>query len=145
MGKIETVLRTEIVRLAKKQVRTACQPLAREVRRLKRVVAELSKAVRSFEGIAKDFAAKRAKEATRLEADPAEVKKARISGGLVKKLRKRLGLSQAALGKLLGVTSAAVVFWEQGRSRPTPGKKAGLVALRKLGRRQVRRLLEAAQ
>lgn len=146
MGKIEAVLRSEIARLAKKEIRTACQPMAREVRRLKRTVREISKAVRSFVGVAKEVEARRAAERpTRLQAEPAEVEKARISGGLVKKLRKRLGLSQAELAKLMSVSSAAVAFWEQCRTRPTQEKKAGLVALRKLGRRDVRRLLEAAQ
>ena len=145
MGKIETTLRAEIVRLAKKEIRAACQPLAAEVRTLKRKVAELTKAVRAFEPVAKEAKAKRAEEATRLQAEPAEVGKARMTGGLIKKLRKRLGLSQSDLGKLLGVTGAAVVFWEKGRSRPTAEKKAGLVALRKLGRRDVKRLLAAPQ
>ncbi|MBM4040544.1 MAG: helix-turn-helix domain-containing protein [Planctomycetes bacterium] len=145
MGKIESVLRAEVVRLAKRQVRAACQPLGREVRALKRRVSELAKAVRAFEPVAKEAAAKRAEEAAVLQAEPAEVEKARMTGGLIKKLRARLGLSQADLGKLLGVTGAAVVFWEQGRSKPAPEKKVGLVALRKLGRRDVKRLLAAGQ
>ncbi len=145
VGKIEAVLRAEVVRLAKKQVRAACQPVAREVRALKRKVAELARAVRAFEPVAKAAAAKRAEGSTALQAEPAEVEKARMTGGLIRKLRARLALSQADLGKLLGVTGAAVVFWEQGRSRPTPEKKVGLVALRKLGRRDVKRLLAAAQ
>ena len=33
-----------------------------------------------------------------------DMKKARFSGALIKKLRTRLGLSQEAFGKLIGVT-----------------------------------------
>jgi len=74
-------------------------------------------------------------------ADEDQVKAARISAGLIRKLRKRLGLSQDQLALLVGVTSTAVAFWENGRTRPGGGKKAAIVALRKLGRREVKDIL----
>ena len=37
----------------------------------------------------------------------------------VAELRKARGVSQYALAKALGITSQAVVAWEQGRSTPT--------------------------
>ncbi len=145
MGKMEAVLRTEIVRLAKKEVRSACQGLAREVRRLRRKVSGLSKAVGSLESSTARLAASQPQGPARLEADAAEVEKARLSPGLIKKLRSRLKISQAELAKLVGVSAPAVAFWEQGRSRPTQAKKSRIVALRGLGRRGVKRLLEAAE
>jgi len=146
MGKIETVLRSEVARLARKQVHAACQPLAREVRRLKRVVAELSRTVRPLAGVAREFEARRAEDArSALQAAPSEVERARISPGLIRKLRKRLAISQAELARLMGVSSPAVAFWERGRSRPSEENKSALVALRRLGRRDVRRRLDAAQ
>ena len=37
MGKIETVLKSEIVRLAGKEIRSLCGPMARDVRRLSHI------------------------------------------------------------------------------------------------------------
>ena len=82
-----------------------------------------------------------AKKAKSLGAPDAEVEKARFSPRLVKTLRTRLDLSQADLAKLVGVSSSAVATWEQGRSRPTGARRAAIVALRKLGRRDVKRML----
>ena len=45
MGKLEEALRSEIRRLARKEVRAACDPLAKQVRELRRQVAQLKKTV----------------------------------------------------------------------------------------------------
>jgi DNA-binding transcriptional regulator YiaG len=66
---------------------------------------------------------------------------ARLSPKLIRSLRTRLGISQAELARLTGVSAVAVGTWESGRSRPRPESKARIVALRSLGRREVRRLL----
>jgi hypothetical protein len=56
MGKMEQTLKSEITRLASKQVRAACLPLAKDVRRLKRAVSVLRKTVTTrsaFSGLSK--------------------------------------------------------------------------------------------
>jgi len=45
------------------------------------------------------------------------------------------------LGILTGATIGAVLSWEKGKFRPKGEKKAALVALRKLKKREVKRLL----
>jgi DNA-binding transcriptional regulator YiaG len=76
-----------------------------------------------------------------MAAAPEEVKAARISPLLIKKLRKRLKITQGELATLIGVSTNAVGFWEQGKSRPTDRNRGALVALRKLGRREVAGIL----
>jgi DNA-binding transcriptional regulator YiaG len=78
-----------------------------------------------------------------MEAAPEEVKAARLSPGLIKKLRKRLGLTQGELAKIVGVSTTAVGFWEYGKAKPEGRNREALVALRKLGRREVRGILAA--
>lgn len=141
MGKIEQVMKYEIVRLAKKQVRAVCVPLGREVRHLRRTVSELRKTVKAFKNFGTEYQAQRLAEKARLEASPDETASARLSAGLIKSLRRRLGLTQGELAALVGVSTAAVGFWEQGAARPKGRNKAAIVALRKLGRREVRKLL----
>jgi transcriptional regulator with XRE-family HTH domain len=53
-----------------------------------------------------------------------------------------LGITQKELAILTGVTVGAAHLWEIGRFKPSMKKKAVMVALRKLGRREVRKLLE---
>jgi DNA-binding transcriptional regulator YiaG len=141
MGKMEQTLKSEIVRLAKKQLRATCVPLAREVRQLKRIVRELCRTVRPLKALGSELEAQRAAEMAKLEAAPEEVKAARLSPRLIKTLRQKLGISQGDLAALVGVSATAVAFWEQGKARPREQTKASLVALRKLGRRDVNKLL----
>ena len=52
--------------------------------------------------------------------------------------RKRLGLSAADFGKLVGVSPQSIYNWEQEASRPREEQIAKLVALRALGKREAR-------
>ncbi len=141
MPKIEQVLKSEIIRLARKQIRAACGPLARDVRELKRRVSLLSKSVVALDKMRAVLEAERAAEGVKLEAPEEKVEAARLSPLLIKKLRARLGLSQGQLARLVGVSGPAVAHWELGRSRPQGRNKVALVALRGIGRREVKRML----
>jgi transcriptional regulator with XRE-family HTH domain len=46
-----------------------------------------------------------------------------------------------ALARLMGVSAPAVAHWEAGESTPTGKNRVNLVALRKVGKREVRELL----
>ena len=141
MGKMEQTLKSEITRLARKQVRATCVPLARDVRRLRRTVSALRKTVAALARLGAEWQAQRTAERANLAAAPEEVKAARLSPGLIRKLRTRLGISQAEFATLVGVSTNAVGFWELGKSRPTDRNKEALVTLRKLGKREVRGIL----
>jgi DNA-binding transcriptional regulator YiaG len=109
---------------------------------LKSTVSQIHKAVLILERLAAQQQKQFGKRKIPLEATPEEVKKSRFSPALIRSLRKHLGISQKELAILAGVTVGAVHFWESGRSKPKDEKKAVMVALRKLGRREVRKLLE---
>ena len=141
MDKMEQTLKYEITRLAKKQVQATYLPFAHDVRRLKRTVLALRKTVVVLARLGAEFQAERTAERATLAAAPEEVKAARISPRLIKKLRERLGVSQGELATLIGVSTNAVGFWEQGKARPQGRNREALVALRKLGKREVRGIL----
>jgi len=141
MGKVEAIIKSEIVRLAKREMRRVATPLRRDIRSLKSTVSQLRKTVLDLER----FNALQKKERDKqppLKAAPEEVATSRLSPGLIRSLRKRLGLSQRNLARLVGVTPLAVYQWESGVFKPKEEKKGVLVALRKLGRREAKRLLE---
>jgi DNA-binding transcriptional regulator YiaG len=142
MGKLEGIIKSEMVRLAKREMRKISAPLGKDVRLLKNTVSQLRKTVLNLERFAARQESELRKEKVQLEADPNEVKGSRFSPGLIRSLRKRLSITQRELAILAGVTVGAVHQWESGIFVPRAQKKGALVALRKLGRREVRALLK---
>jgi DNA-binding transcriptional regulator YiaG len=142
MGKLEATINSEIVRLAKREVRKTLVPLGRDVRLLKSTVSQLRKTVLLLERLAAQQQKELKKRKIPLEATPEEVKKSRFSPALIRSLRRHLQISQKELAILSGVTVGAVHLWEMGKFKPGDEKKAIMVALRKLGRREARKLLE---
>ena len=141
MSKLESIIKSEIVRLAKREVHQVSVPLGRNIRSLKITVSGLRKSVKNLERFAVQRQKESAKHEVRLEASPEEIKKSRISPRLIQSLRKKLKITQRELAVLMGVTVGAAHQWEVGNFEPATQKKAALVALRKLTRREVRKLL----
>jgi len=142
MGKVEGIIKSEIVRLAKREVRKISVPVGRDVHALKITVSQLRKTVSGLERFAVLQQKALEKEGVPLKATPEEVKMSRFSPRLIRSLRERLGLTQKEMATLAGVTIGAVYQWESGKFEPRGEKKTVLVALRRLGRREARRLLE---
>ena len=142
MGKMESIIKAEVQRLAKREIHMKIAPLAQDIRLLKNKVSQFQKIVLLLErSTAHQQKVSGIREET-LEASPEEVKTSRFSPQLIRSLRKHLGISQKELAILVGVSLGAAHLWETGKFRPKDEKKRVLVALRKLGRREVRRLLE---
>jgi len=141
MGKIEGTLRSEIMRLAKREVRATFLPLKREVWEMKLKLSNLSKSFIPLERMAKEQVRQAESQKPRLEATSEEVKASRLTAERIRNLRKKLGISQRELAILTGSSIGAVLSWEKGKFKPSVGKKASLVALRKLRKRDVKKLL----
>jgi len=141
MGKIESIVKSEIQRLAKREIKSTFLPLRREVRSLRLKVSGLSKNFKVLNRLAKEQIIPMASEKFKLEASPEEVKIARLTPARIRNLRKKLGISQRELASLTGASMGAVVMWEKGKFKPKADKKGALIALRRLGKRQVKRML----
>ena len=141
MGKVENSIKSEILRLAKKQVRGAFLPLKREVWKMRLRLSNLSKNFAFLDRMTREQMRQQESKKLKLEASAEEVKVSRITPGRISHLRRRLGLSQRELALLTGVTVGAVGLWEKGKFRPNVNKKAVLVALRRLSKRDVRKIL----
>ena len=141
MGKVESILKSEIIRLARREMRKSFVPLKRDIWSMKDILSQLRKSILILQRFKsqqeKQMAQKPAPEVT-----PEEMKKTRFSPRLIKTLRKHLGISQREMAALAGVTVGAVFQWEKGIFEPKDEKKKILVSLRKLGRREARTLLE---
>jgi DNA-binding transcriptional regulator YiaG len=143
VSKIDAAIREAVVRGARREVREQVTRLRREVRRLRHGFGELRRDAAALKNTAALWQRMVRSTAPSPELSERELRAARLSPGLIRKLRARLGVSQAALARLAGVSPATVVGWERGRSRPTDANRRRLIGLRKLGRREARRLLAA--
>jgi len=125
MGKMESALRDEIARLARKEVKTATDPLNKQIQELKAQIRKVKRAT------AKGAPAQ-SKTKLDLTASKKEVEATRIGPRWIKALRKRHKLSQGGLADLLGISMSAVCSWEYGRARPAGRNREALVALRRM-------------
>ena len=141
MAKLESIIKSEITRLAKHEVRLVFRPLRKEVWGMKLKLSNLFKNFTVLDRLAKEASKSKSTE-RKLEASPEEVKASRLSPERIANLRKKLGISQRELGVLVGATIGAVLSWEKGKFKPRGEKKAALVALRKVRKRDVRKILK---
>jgi len=141
MGKVENSIKSEISRLAKREVRGTFLPLKREVWKMRLRLSNLSKNFAFLDRLTREQVRQEESKKLRLEASVEEVKASRFTPERISNLRRRLGLTQRELAFLTGVTVGAVGLWEKGKFRPNVHKKAVLVALRKLSKREVRKIL----
>ena len=140
MGKLESTIKSEIERLAKREVRSTFRPLRKEVWGLRLKLSNLLKNFTVLDRLAKE-ASKGKSTDPKLEASPEEVKSSRLTPDRIRNLRIRLGISQRELGILVGATIGAVLSWEKGKFKPRGDKKTALVALRKLRKRDAKKML----
>ncbi len=141
MPSIAAVLKQEITRLARKEVktqtetiRTASAQYRRDIAQLKRQVVGLSKQVAYLEQQERKRAAK--------GAPASNVEGRRFSARGLKTHREKVGLSAADYAMLVGVTGQTVYNWEQGKSKPRDEQLAALLAVRDLGKREALKRLE---
>ena len=144
MPNVAAVLKAEISRLAKREIKAntsstkgAVAQFRRDIARLKRELQEQHKRVAFLESREhKRLGQPEAKEEDELEG-------VRFSARSVKAQRARLKLSAKDYGKLVGVAALTIYSWESGKFRPRKAQLASLVAVRGLGRREALAKLEA--
>ncbi|MBN1868187.1 helix-turn-helix domain-containing protein [Candidatus Sumerlaeota bacterium] len=132
MSKVVEALRSEITRLSRKEIRLAVSPMARGVASLRRSVQDLNKRMAAVERQVKHLSAGAASGKSSAEIARMQTEGARMSPYLMKKVRKRLGISQGELAALVGVSAPAVASWEQGRAKPRAESRAAVIALRNM-------------
>ena len=142
MPNIGALLKQEIVRLSRREVRKAVQAATHASARHRGSIAALKRRVAGLEG---QVAALQRRVAAQPQAAPdaASATNVRFRASGLKSHRKRLGLSAADYGRLAGVSAQSVYNWELGHATPRPGQVQTLAALRGVGKREaLRRLAE---
>jgi len=108
------VLKGEIRRLARKEVRATVMPLRKLVTTMRRRIAQQRKLLSELER-----ASKRSMNGARTaEAPASDETQIRFSPEWVKAHRKKLKMSRRVYAKLIGVSAQSIFGWETGRTRP---------------------------
>ena len=142
MANLAVVLKEEIQRLARKEIKAQTGSTKQAVAQYRREIASLK---RQLAAQGKKIAFLEAQEKKRL-GEPQVTEElaegARFSARSVKAQRDRLGLSQVDYAKLVGVSSLTIYNWEHGKTRPRNEQLAALVAVRGVGKREAIAKLE---
>jgi DNA-binding transcriptional regulator YiaG len=139
MTNLAAALKSEIVRLARKELRTETESLRKvvatqrtEIAALKRRTTELERTLRAVNRLNN--------KASRSNGQPQEEGSEgqfRFRAQGMASNRKRLGLSAEDFGLLIGATGQSVYAWESGKSKPRTKNLTAIAGLRGLGKREV--------
>ncbi len=140
MATLASVLKKEIIRLARREARQQVADLSVALRTEKKRVNEMEKEVAALR---KALMAGNAPASVAVAPSQAPAKGRKLRKGAVSTLRKRHRLSQDALSKLLGVGLNTVWSWEKGRSNPRAKAAAEIAALSAATTEEVQARLKA--
>ena len=143
MSNLGTVLKDEITRLARKQLRTDTDALRKTVSIQRTEIAALKRRLSDLERAFKGAARSQRAAAAAPEAPATADRRVRFTAAGLAANRKRLGLSAADFGRLVGTTGQSIYAWEGGSATPRAKNLAAIAELRSLGKKAVAARLAA--
>lgn len=135
MPNFATVLKGEIARIARKEVRAEIEELKKASVYYRSQIAALKRQVQALEKQVGRLARAGAKAAAVAPAKRAATS-LRFSAKRLAVQRQKLGLSAAAFGTLIGVSGQTIYLWESGKTRPRASQLQSIAAARGLGKRE---------
>ena len=134
MANIASLLKSEISRVARKEVRGDTAILKKAVSSYRSEIAALKRRALALEAELRRLGKAKAK-AQPAAAEEQSARAKRFSPkGLVSQ-RKRLGLSALECGLLVGASGQSIYNWEDGMARPRAKHLQALAALRGMGKK----------
>lgn len=135
MPNIASVLKGEISRIARKEIKSGTSVLRKvsaqfrkDIAALKRQVSNLLSRISVME--------KRVLREVPTQVPEADARKFRFSAKSLRSQRKRLGLGAESFAKLVGVSGLTIYSWEKGSSRPRKTVLPVLASIRAIGKRE---------
>lgn len=140
MPNLASALKAEITRLARKELRTNTESLKKQVTGYRSEIAKLKRRIEVLERQVKRVGKPSPEKA---QDQPSQDGSYRWRPEGFAQHRKRLGLSAADAGKLLGVSGLTVYKWEGGQARPRAKYLPAIAALRSMGKREAAKRLQS--
>ena len=136
MANIASVLKAEISRVARKEVRAETLGLKKAVGAYRSEIAALKRRAQALELELRRLSKGRAKaDASRSAATQPAFKLRFTAKGLAAQ-RRRLGLSAMECGLLVGASGQSIYNWEDGKARPQARHLQAIAGLRTLGKKE---------
>lgn len=148
MPNMQKILAEEIRRLARKELKAALAPLAKQNKILKEQLAAHSKRIKELSKFAATvslsshaISAPDAKETPTAQSEEKKFPKRHFRPSDLVAFRKKHAFSQRIVAKLLSTSLVTVTNWENGHAVPRPAMLAKINELRKMGKRKLLKLL----
>jgi DNA-binding transcriptional regulator YiaG len=141
MPNIATVLKEEILRLARKEVRTQTNVLRKASAQYRKDIAEMKRRLSDLQRKVVPLEKQVLKDVSS-QVPEVEANRVRFTAKGLRSQRKRLGLSAGDYGKLIGVTDQTVYNWERETAWPRRQQVAVIASLRHMGKRDAYARLE---
>ena len=144
MPNIASVLKEEIMRLARKELRSETESLKKASALYRSEIATLKRRASALEKQLAHLGKKVVGKGEGHEAVAPE-SRVRFSAKGLNSRRQKLGLSAGDMGALLGVSAQTIYNWEAGTTRPRGPQVEAIAALRAMGKRQILAKLQERQ
>ena len=141
MPNLSTILKGEITRLARKEIKAAVDPVRKASAGQRREIAELKRQVAALQRDLK--AALKPSKVVKQEGEASASKRCSAKG--LKSLRAKLGLSAGDFGLLVGASGQSIYKWETGKAVPRASQLPALASVRGIGKREAAKRLAAMQ
>ena len=139
MPNIGALLKQEISRLSRREIRGQVQTTKKASTQYRRHIAALKRQVAALE---RQMALLQRRVLGPSPAVANGSTKVRFVAKGLKSHRNRLGLSATAYGRLVGVSAQSVYNWEQGHASPRAEQVKMIATLRGIGKREAQARLE---
>jgi DNA-binding transcriptional regulator YiaG len=138
MPNFTALLKTEISRLARKEIRAEIEPFKKIISQQKSELGKLKRRVEILEkGLRNSKSTLNSSQHPSAPFQPEKPPSLRFRTDGFASLRKKLDLSGAEMAKLLGVSIQSVYHWESGKAKPRAAQLVAIAAVRKLGKKEI--------
>jgi DNA-binding transcriptional regulator YiaG len=131
-----------IARVARKELKEELQALRKATTAHRSEIAALKRQVKSLASALKATTKASRSSSKDTVVDEPSAPGIRFSAARLAALRAKLGITQAQMATLLGVSYLSVHKWEAGASKPRAAQLQKIAVVMKLGKREVQKALE---
>jgi len=143
MSSLINSLKSEIARVARKELKDELLALRKAVTAHRSEIAALKRQVKALASAVKAGVRTSRAHGHEVSAVPAAASPGiRFSAERFAALRAKLGLTQAQMANLLGVSYLSVHKWEGGKAQPRAAQLQKIAAVMKMGKREALRQLQ---
>lgn len=142
MANIASLLKSEIARIARKELKSQMEATRRSVSQQRTEIASLKRRVQELTAEVSRLKKQSPTHSGEQDA-PSGATASRFSAKGLASHRQRLGLSADAYGKLVGASALSIYKWESGKAKPQARFASALIAIRSLGKKEVAKRIHA--